>query len=80
MGTIWNVMGQYVTAMLMAVFYNIGIPLARAFVPGETRELCSIFSPSFLELFQVDLSNDVLESDQGAALDAIAHDHHRGGT
>jgi hypothetical protein len=57
METTWNVMGQYITAVLMAVFYNVGIPPALAFGPGETKELYSMFYASFLELFQIDLSN-----------------------
>jgi hypothetical protein len=78
MDTTWNVMGQYVTAMLMAVFFNVGIPLALAFGPGETTELSSMFDASVLEPFQIDLSNYVMESDQGSALEAIAHEHHPG--
>jgi hypothetical protein len=47
MDTTWNVMGQYVTAMLMAVFFNVGIPLALAFRPGETKDLYSMFTRVF---------------------------------
>jgi hypothetical protein len=76
MDTTWNVMGQYVTTMPMAVLFNIGIPLALVFGPGETKVLYSMFYASFLELFQGDLSNYVIESDQGSSLQPIAYEHH----
>jgi hypothetical protein len=56
----WNMMSQYVKAMLMAVFYKVGIPIALAFEPRETKELYSRFYTSFSEMFHVDLSNYVL--------------------
>jgi hypothetical protein len=32
----------------MALFYNIGIPIAMAFRPAKTKELCEMFwSPMF---------------------------------
>jgi hypothetical protein len=37
-----------------------------------------MFHTAFLELFQIDLSHYVMESGQGSAFEAIAHDYHPG--
>jgi hypothetical protein len=44
-------MCKHLKAMLMAVFYNVGISFALAFAPAKTKEVYSIFYTSFLELF-----------------------------
>jgi hypothetical protein len=74
--TTWTVMREYVTALLMAVFYNVGIPIAFAWGPAETRELYEMFYGGFQKLFQINLSDFVLESDQGSALQSIAGEYH----
>jgi hypothetical protein len=64
MDTTWDMIGQSVTAMLMAVFYNVGILLALAFGPWETKELYALFSTSFADRFQINSSNDVLRGNK----------------
>jgi hypothetical protein len=38
-----KVKNKSMTAGLMALFYNIGIPIAMAFRPAKTKELCEMF-------------------------------------
>jgi hypothetical protein len=73
--TTWHVIRQYVTAILMAVFRNVGIPLAFAFGAAETLELYEPLYGLFVELFGIDLGQYIMESDQGAALRALCHRH-----
>jgi hypothetical protein len=73
--TTWHIFRQYVTAILMAVFRNVGIPLGFAFGVAETAELYERHYAAFRELFGLDLSTYVLESDQGSALTSLCARH-----
>jgi hypothetical protein len=68
-------MNQYVTALLMAVFYTVALLIAFAWGPSEKREPYEIFYTSFRGFFRIDLPPYVLESDQDAAIRFIAGDH-----
>jgi hypothetical protein len=73
--TTWTLMRECVTAFFMAVFCNVGIPIAFAWGPAETRELYKMFDGSFQNLFQINLSNFVLESEQPTALQSIGSEY-----
>jgi hypothetical protein len=45
-----------VTAIIMAVYCNVGIPLAFAFGVAETKELYEQLYTAFTRLFGIDLS------------------------
>jgi hypothetical protein len=45
-----------VTAILMAVHHNVGIPIATAFAIAETVDLCEQLCLVFSERFELDLS------------------------
>jgi hypothetical protein len=59
----------------MPVFRNAGIPLGFTFGVAETAELYEQHYAAFRELFDLDLSTYVLESDQGAALTSLCPRH-----
>jgi hypothetical protein len=69
--TTWKVIRSYVAAILMAVPRNVGIPLAFAFGVAETVELYEQHYNAFLRLFEIDLKQYILESDQIPALCAL---------
>jgi hypothetical protein len=73
--TTWRVMRDYVTVILMAVLYNVGIPIALAFGPGETTELYEQIYEAFQNRFGIDLGTFPLESDQGSALATLCRKH-----
>lgn len=73
--TTWRILRQYVTAILMAVVCNVGIPLGFAFGASETTELYEAHYNCFRDLFGIDLGTYVLESDQGAALTSLCARH-----
>jgi hypothetical protein len=75
--TTWMVIREYVTSILMGVYRNVGIPLGFAFSLGETTELYEQHYRAFADLFGLDLSQYILESDQGAALCAICAAKHQ---
>jgi hypothetical protein len=75
--TTWHVLRQYVTAIVMAVYCNVGIPLAFAFGVAETKGLYEQLYAEFMRLFQIDLSKYIVLSDQGTALRALCDDHHQ---
>jgi hypothetical protein len=68
MDTTWAIMNEYDTAILVAILHNTAIPLAFSFGPIEDAEIYETFHATFSELFQVDLSPFMLESDQGSGL------------
>jgi hypothetical protein len=70
--TTWRVMRLYVTSILMVILANVGIPVAFAFGPVEDSNLYETFFTTFMEVYNIDLSIYVLESDQGSALKSIA--------
>jgi hypothetical protein len=75
--TTFKVMSRYHTAILIAVFHNVGIPLAFSFGPRESFELYDRFYTVFQEEFQIDLTQYILESDQGSALKKVGARHPR---
>jgi hypothetical protein len=74
MDTTWSVMRQYVTSILVGVSRNTAIPLGFAFGPAETTELYEQFYTGFLE-HGVNLSEFIIESDQGPALISFCQKH-----
>jgi hypothetical protein len=77
MDTTFKVIRRYHLAILVAVWHNVGIPLAVSFGPRENIELYDRFYTVFQERFQIDLTRYTLESDQGAALKAVGARHLR---
>jgi hypothetical protein len=75
MDTTWSIMRQYVTAIMVAVSNNTAVPLAFAFGRVEDSGLYQMFFSIFYEIFQIDLSDYILETDQGSALVKFARDH-----
>jgi hypothetical protein len=79
--TTWRVLRQYMTAILMAVDDcrwlsmavdgNVGVPLGIAFGTAETVALYEQFYTALDQFFQLDLSQYIMESDQGPALCAL---------
>lgn len=59
----------------MLVLLNVGIPIAMSFGPAETIELYEIFFKTFKTLFDVNLSDFIIESDQGGELKSICRKH-----
>ena len=47
MDSTWKTISGYVTSILMASICNVGIPLAFAFGPSESKELYDMFYSSF---------------------------------
>jgi hypothetical protein len=75
--TTFKVIRLYYTAILVAVYHNVGIPIAFTFGGGETEDLYNTFSVTFQELFGIDLKKYILESDQGSALKKIGKNYRR---
>jgi hypothetical protein len=75
--TTFKVMNKYHTAILMVVSHNVGLPVAISFGPRESFELYNRFYTVFREEFQIDLTQYVLESDQGSALKKVGLQHPR---
>jgi hypothetical protein len=53
--TTWHVLRQYVTALIMAVYCKVGVPLGFSFGVAETVELYQQQYTSFAEVFAIDL-------------------------
>jgi hypothetical protein len=77
MDTTFTVMSRYYTAILVAVYHNVGIPLAISFAPRESIELYNTFYRVFQREFDIDLATYILESDQDSALKAVGQRHPR---
>jgi hypothetical protein len=73
--TTFTVMQAFVTAVLMAVLCNVGIPLGFAFDTSETVALYRSFYALFESEFNVKLTDYILESDQGPALKSVGAEH-----
>jgi hypothetical protein len=69
--TMWQVLRQSVTALVMAVYCNVGVPLGFSFGVAETVELYQQQYAAFAELFAIDTRQYIVESDQGSALRAL---------
>jgi hypothetical protein len=69
--TTWHVLRQYVTALVMAVYCNVGVPVGFSFGVAETVELCQQQYTAFAELFAIDMRQYVIKSDQDSALRAL---------
>jgi hypothetical protein len=70
--TIWAIMHEYVTAILVAIASNTAIPPGFSFGSLEDSDIYDMFFDIFLERFDVDLSTLTLESDQGFGLRKFA--------
>jgi hypothetical protein len=66
--TMWHVLCQYVTALVMAIYCNVGVPLGFSFGVTETVKLDQQQYAAFAEFFAINLRQYVVESDQGSAL------------
>jgi hypothetical protein len=72
--TTWDVMRQYVAAIMVAISRNTAIALGFAFGPAETIELYEQFYTEFAK-HGIDLSDYVFEADQGPALVSVFKKH-----
>ena len=70
--TTWKIMFQFVTSILMASSYNVGIPLGFGFGKGEEKQLYMKLLQAIQTQLDIQLKNKVIESDQGSALKALA--------
>jgi hypothetical protein len=66
MDTTWTVLRLYVTALLIAVSRTGAVALAFAFGRIESAELYELFWTLFHEELHIELSEYILESDQGS--------------
>jgi hypothetical protein len=66
--TTWDVMQNDVTAILVAVSFNIAVSLALAFGSIESFELHDKFYNVFRLIYEIDLSMSKVESDHGSGL------------
>jgi hypothetical protein len=74
-GTIWTLMREYGTAVLVAISCNTAIPVGFSFGPVQDSSLYAIFFNIFGERFRINLSLFRLESDQGSGLSEFARLH-----
>jgi hypothetical protein len=61
--TTWHALRQYVAALVLAVYGNVGVLLGFSFDVAETVELYRQQYIAFAELFAIDLRRYVVESD-----------------
>jgi hypothetical protein len=73
--TTWSVMQNYVTAILVGVAYNTAVPLSFAFGAVEAFELYEIFFNIFRSVYDIDLADFKVESDQGSGLKKYCETH-----
>jgi hypothetical protein len=59
----WKVIRKYVTAIVMAVYRNVRIPLPFAFGLAEAIELYEQHDGAFMDLVGIDPSRDILDTD-----------------
>jgi hypothetical protein len=71
----WDVLRQHIITVLRAVCHNFAIHLGFAFGVLEARDVDDQHSTGFTELSGIEISNDVVESDQGIALTALSPRH-----
>jgi hypothetical protein len=73
--TMFKVIRQCHTAILLAIIHIVGLPLGFAFGPRESIDLYDHFYTTFRDELGIDLTRNVLLSDQGVALKAIGRRH-----
>jgi hypothetical protein len=73
--TVFKVIKQYHTAILLAIIHNVGLPLGFSFGPQESIDLYDHFYTTFRDELEIDLTSSVLLLDQGTALKAIGRRH-----
>lgn len=72
--TTWRVTPNYVTSILNACFLNTSLPIAFAFGSGETKYLYDILLQTTESQLNINLSDSILESDEGPALKSICEE------
>lgn len=72
----FKILKHYVTCIIMAVSHNTSIPLGFTFSPFEDSYLYKNIFQTFLEIANIDLSNFVIESDQGDELLSVCKKYH----
>jgi hypothetical protein len=75
MDTTFRFIQQYHTAILLTLIHNVGFPLVFSFGPPECIKLYDRFYTAFRDEINVDLSQYILLSDQGAAVKVIGRRH-----
>jgi hypothetical protein len=73
--TIFRVMRQYYTAIIVAVGHNVGVTLAISFGSRESIKLYDTFYQVFDREFGIKLNDYILGSDQELALKAVGPRH-----
>ena len=71
MDTTWKVMKNYVTSILVASSFSVSIPLGFSFGAAETKDLYELLFIYFKSKLDIDLSQYIIESDQGSALRSV---------
>lgn len=69
--TTFRALPSFVTAILMASIYNVGVPIAFSFSLTESEEIYQRIYDTFYQKLMIDLSKYKFESDQGKALKAF---------
>lgn len=64
----FKILKNYVTCIIMAISHNTSIPVGFTFSPFEDEFLYDNIFQTFLEILGLDISNFVIESDQGKHL------------
>lgn len=62
---------KFVTAIIMASIYNVGVPLAFSFSVSESEQIYQRIYNFFQSKLNINLSQYVIESDQGKALNSF---------
>ena len=73
--TTWKVMYNYVTSILVASVCNVSVPLGFSFGKSETKDEYQLLFSFFKSKLNIDLSNYIIESDQGSALKSVCSDN-----
>jgi hypothetical protein len=69
--TTFKVIRQYHTAILLAITHNVGLPLGFSFRLQESVDLYGHFYTTFRDERGINLTRDIILSDQGVALKVI---------
>jgi hypothetical protein len=72
--TTWKVLRVYDTAVIVAVSHGTSIPSGFSFCPVECFKIYETLRGAFLH-FGVELSEFIVESDQGSGLVQFCHEH-----
>ena len=73
--TTWHIMPYYVTSILMASSFNIGVPLASSFGHGETRNIYTELLGTIHDQLNYSFEQKIIESDQGSALKSAINEY-----